>query len=347
MPHIVHLLEATAGGTQRHVRELSATLDPKRFTQTLVLSPTRNPSHFGDGIAPHVRVITLPMARGISPARDFFALVKLVRLLRSLSPDILHAHSSKAGALGRLAAAHLRIPCVYTPHGLSFCDTTLTPFRRATYLRIEKFLARFTTAFVALSREEFYIARDTLRIPPARIWRIPNGTDTQAVDCNRTQSDAPDIAFVGRAAPQKGLDVFLRAVEILRAARPGLRVLAVTDAPDEVAAWREACRAAVFVMPSRWEAAPYTLLDAMAHGMAIAASRVGGVADLLRDNENALLVEPGNPAALAAACARLLDDAPLRARLAQQARHDARPLTPSGMAAQYEILYVRSQRPAG
>ncbi|MCL1888715.1 MAG: glycosyltransferase, partial [Kiritimatiellaeota bacterium] len=220
--HIVHVLEAADGGTLRHVRELSATLDPLRFTQTLVLSPLRNPAHCADNIAPHVRVITLPMTRALSPWRDFAALVKLARLLKKIAPDIVHAHSSKAGALARLACAWLRVPCVYTPHALSFLDTTLPSFKRALYRGVEKFLARKTAAFVAVSREEERVARDVLKIPSDRVHFIPNGIRFPNEKMERV-GDAPlSVAFIGRDAPQKGLDLFLRASDMLKKNHPDL-----------------------------------------------------------------------------------------------------------------------------
>ena len=338
--HIVHILEATAGGTMRHVRELSAALDPQRFTQTLILSPTRNPGHYADNIAPHIRVIALPMARNISPLRDCVSFFKLLRLLRELAPDIVHAHSSKAGALARLAASRLGIPCVYTPHAISFLDTTLSRLRKNAYRAIETFLARRTAAFVALSREEFHIARDTLKIPPKKIWRIPNGIHFPNVQIPKSLNvQMPSIAFIGRAAPQKGLDLFQKAAALLQARFSAFRVTTVTDAPDETVAWQASEAATVVVMPSRWEGLPYTLLDAMARGKAIVATRVGGMRDVLRDGENGLLVEPENFNAIAAACSRLLNDAPLRERLGTQAREDARAYDVATMARRHEALY--------
>ncbi len=333
---VVHILEAVAGGTQRHVRELSAALDPQRFRQTLILSPLRNPEHYADNIAPHVRVITLPMSAAISPWRDLRAMFKLARLLREIAPDVVHAHSSKAGALARIVCAWHGVPCVYTPHALAFCDTTISRLRRGLYRAIEQWLARWTTAFVALSHEEVRLARDTLHLPASRVHHIPNGTSTQY---DPQQPAENMIGFLGRNAPQKGLDLFLRAAELLRKNFPDLHTLAVTNAENDVVAWHDLCHATVFVLPSRWEGLPYTLLDAMARGMAIVATRVGGMADVLQDEHNALLVPPENSAAIAAACERLLRDTALRTRLAKQAQHDAQNFGLEKMCRRYETLY--------
>ena len=183
MKHIVHVLEATAGGTLRHVRELSGALNPKRFKQTLVLK--NSPAWEQDAPA----TFFISMAHEISPWKDFIAFIKLTRMLGQLKPDIVHAHSSKAGALARMACAVLRVPCVYTPHAFSFLDTTLSKKRRAFYRTVEKFLARFTSVLIAVSREEARITREKLGLQEARVRLIPNGVRLPTNDERRTASE--------------------------------------------------------------------------------------------------------------------------------------------------------------
>ena len=284
------------------------------------------------------------MAHEISLWRDVIAFIRLVCLLRKIKPDIVHAHSSKAGALARTACAVLRVPCVYAPHAFSFLDTTLSKRRRAFYFWVEKILARLTSALVAVSQEEARIAREKLGLPESRVFHIPNGIRLPTTDDRLSTSDVGSrksevIAFIGRDAPQKGLDIFLRAAALLKKDFPNLQVITVTDAPDETVAWQAAGLATIIVLPSRWEGLPYTLLDAMARGKAVVATRVGGIADVLRDGENGLLVEPENPAAVAEACARLLREPALRARLGEQARWDARGYGLQKMRQEYENLY--------
>jgi glycosyltransferase involved in cell wall biosynthesis len=151
--------------------------------------------------------------------------------------------------------------------------------------------------------------------------------------------DGPTLAFAGRLGPQKALGVALEAV----AAVPGVSLAIAGDGPDRGALERRAQELGVdgrtrflgsvsrdvvlrlfraadaTVLSSSWENLPHTVLEALAVGSPVIATAVGGVPEVVRDGENGLLVPPSDPGALAAAIRRLLDDNPLRTRLADAA----------------------------
>jgi glycosyltransferase involved in cell wall biosynthesis len=284
---------------------------------------------------------TLNMAR--KPAvRDAFDLLALRRLQRGR--DLVHLHSSKAAALGRVAALSLggrhRPVVVVTAHYWSW----LVGGRWAPLYRwIERLLASRCDAIVAVSEREALEGRVVLgSAAPLRL--IPNGVDRdhfspdgEAAD---RDPDTPLLVCVGRLSYQKGQDVAIRALALLGDPMARLRLVGAESGGgeraglDDLAAslgvadrieWRGAVddtapeyRAAdVVLAPSRWDGLSLALLEAMACGATIVASDVNGSESL---GDGGVVVPPDDPRALADGIDRLLQDAPRRRRLGASAR---------------------------
>ena len=283
----------------------------------------------------------LNMAR--SPAvRDVFDLVALRRLQRGR--DVVHLHSSKAAALGRVAALTLgrrrRPAVVVTAHYWSW----LVGGRWASLYRwIERRLARRCDAIVAVSEGEAKEGRAVLGAS-APIELISNGVDRDRFSPDGRPADrdhdVPLLVCVGRLSRQKGQDVAIRALARSNDRTARLRLVGAESAEGERARlealagslgvagrieWRGAVedtgpeyRAAdVVVAPSRWDGLSLALLEAMASGATIVASEVNGSESL---GDAGVIVPPDDPEALAEAIDRLLEDAPRRRRLGEAAR---------------------------
>lgn len=280
------------------------------------------------------------LTRPVRPVNDLQALIRLVRLFRHERPAVIHTHTSKAGALGRLAGALAGIKTiVHTPHGHVYYGHFSRPVSRL-FLRIERRLARWTTRLIALTEAE----RDE-----HLAWGV--GTREQfavvpsGIDLSRFQSlvgvrrpvppglpvkpDAVVVGSVGWLTDVKGHRYLIEALALVRAEIPNLHLLlvgsgdrrrgleglvaqrgladAVTfagerqDVPDCLAALD------VFVLPSLNEGMGRALIEAMAAGRPVIASRVGGVPALIEERRNGLLVPPADPAALARALRELLE----------------------------------------
>ncbi len=345
--HIVEVLEATAGGTRRHLRDLVLGLDRSRFRLTVIASLARDADFGRDidlfrmaGVAVHL----LPMKRRIAPLADAVALVRLIRLVRRLRPDIIHAHSSKAGLLARLAARTAGgVPTVYTPHAFAFLSDS--PWR-GLYLACERWAARRTGRLIAVSREERDWACDGVRglgLPVDRVRLIPNGIEAGGMQ-PMTDQTHPLIGFVGRMCRQKGPDLFLAVARRIHAARPDVRFLMVGDGPwlgwvegrlrrtgldacvllrtarDEIEVAEHLLDLDALVMPSRWEGLPYTLLEAMASGVPVVATAVGGIADVLETEGAGLLCLFGDVEGLAVRALAVVNDRELAGRIRAGAR---------------------------
>lgn len=329
-----------------------------------------------------VRWQVLPsLTRALHPIKDLIALWSLVRLFRRERPAIVHTHTSKAGALGRLAARIARVPVlVHTPHGHVYYGH----FNRLLswlFLHIERMLARVTTSMIALTeaeREEHLSRRIG---SPATFAVIPSGIDVErfrriAVGAGARPAGVtyPESAFVigsvGWLTQVKGQRVLIEAVARLKSKYPRVHVLLIgsgglrgdleklaarlgvkssveflgmrTDVPECLGALH------CFVLPSLNEGMGRALVEAMAAARPVVASRVGGIPAIVEDRRTGLLVPPGDADALAAAIAEVIDR-PEWARtmgLAARDRIDATFSVPA-MVQAVEAVYDEALRRVG
>lgn len=312
---VLHLLEATGGGTRRHVLDLLPALQRAGVETELVFSPLRYPAFFADAAQLResgVRTIALPMARGARPLLDLRALRRLVAHLRLSPPTILHLHSFKAGLLGRMAVALLRrpLPVVYTPHCIAFA-TGLPLAQRRVVRALEMLCAPYTTRFIAVSRHEAGVLRWAGLAASERIVTIINGVDAQhfrpqagTLRAGSADSSHPFVVgCFGRLTAQKNQSLLLRALSMLRREGVDARLLLCGGGEDEAMLRALAeqlridphiewtgevsdarsyyARCDIVASPSRWEGCPYAVLEAMATQLPVIGARVGGIPELL------------------------------------------------------------------
>ncbi|MGW2037880.1 glycosyltransferase [Streptomyces virginiae] len=280
-------------------------------------------------------------------------------LLRRVRPDLLHAHSAKAGLAGRLAARGT-LPTVFQPHAWSF--DAVGGATAALALRWERYGARWADRVLCVSEAERR-AGETEGIN-AHWTVIRNGVDLDhfrpgAPDPGRDRAEAraalplppsfpadgPLAVCAGRICAQKGQDILLRAWPEVLATVPTARLALVGDGPDterlrrtaalsgigvhfagaaaDIRPWLRA--ADLVVLPSRWEGMALAPLEAMACGRPVLVSDVSGARESLPPGQGRLcLVPPEDPTALAKALGRLLAEPRLLAELGEQARQHAR-----------------------
>ncbi len=334
---IAHVVEATEGGVARHVLDLVTHLDPAACTCVVYASLQRSPLWAGRFAALREAGITvreIPMARLPNPG----AVRQIGAWAVRDGVDILHLHSAKAGYLGRLAARDLDTPVVYTPHAFPFQRST--DWRRPLYRMIERRLAALTTVIVCVSegeREEALAAG----LPEEKLvviangldvaqWPLPTREEWQAARAALALSPEDQVVgFLGRLAPQKGADLLVPAAEEVLGDFPHAQILLWGDGPQRNGLTRAARtlglrrvrflgetpdpRAAflamdVFVAPSRWEAGPYAVLEAMACALPVVASEVPGHTDAVVHDGTGILIPPELPGPLAGAIHSLLRD---------------------------------------
>jgi glycosyltransferase involved in cell wall biosynthesis len=291
-----------------------------------------------------VECIVIPsLGRELRPLRDLRTAWELYRTVRRLDPDVVHTHKAKAGALGRLVALLARVPVrVHTFHGHVF-HGYFGPAKTQIFLGIERILARFTSRLVALSggladelAGRYHIAeRDHFSIVPLGLDLAPFAASQQYSGTLRRMIGAADgdelIAIVGRMVPVKDHRTFVEAARLLQRPRAKFVFIGGGELEDEIKqlakdlpchflGWQRDLHKlypdlSALVLSSVNEGTPVALIEAMAAGIPVAATRVGGVADVLRQGARGELAPAGDPAALAQAIERALASKPRAARI--------------------------------
>lgn len=310
-----------------HTRHRITVVSPAHTNAPFAVETTRSGAR-------HVTLLDDERTPQLGDVRAVFALRRLMR-----EYDIVHLHSSKAGAVGRLAAGSLgrkRPPMVFTPHAWSW----MVGGRFAMLYRVvERVLARVCDVIVAVSASEAAEAGRVLKRSSRKIIVIENGVDRERFSPHGPQAPrdaAPLIVCVGRLARQKGQDVALRAVAAMRTEHVRIRFVGAGD-NEQLAALAHTLgiadrvewvgpvvdvashyRAAdVCLAPSRWEGMSLVFLEAMACGVALVASRVPGAEAV---GDAGVLVQPDDHEAVARALDDLFDDPARRRDLGSAAR---------------------------
>jgi glycosyltransferase involved in cell wall biosynthesis len=345
-PRLLYVVTlAEVGGAQSYVRDLMSAMGDE-FEVAVA-------AH-GDGplraAAADLGVPFFPLhnvRRALSPLHDPLGLIELVRLFRRLRPDIVHLNSSKAGVLGRLAGALARVPVrIFTAHGWAFKATTGTGARL--YLVADRLVRPLTTMVVCVSETE---RRAGLA---ARVCTVDNSTViANAVEVGELARDvtghdprAPLIVSVGRLAEPKDFSTLVSALSRLDAGTTRLRILGDGPLREALAAQIEGLgldgsvelagevtdvgrhldEADVFVLSSRSEGMPISVLEAMSAGLPVVATDVGGLSEVVVDGTTGFLVPAGDADALASRLHALIVDPDLRTRFGDSGHSRARDL---------------------
>lgn len=355
-PLVIHIItRLEPGGSSRNVVD-SCAAQARDYDVVLISGPHKESGALLKLLPREVIYLEVrDLQRELRAARDFRALLELKREISRLEPDIVHTHTSKAGALGRLAAAMANLRSkkpaiiIHTPHG-HLLYGYYGPFKTFIFRLAEKFLAKFTDYFIALTPGELRESA-AAGVGRAAQWEVVHsGVDFKppAAPARKADLGIADyeiaVGTVARLEPVKGVEYLIRAAALLDrklpAARfrlviigggelePGLRRLAgrlgisgrviFTGFRPDAAALMPALD--IYAQPSLNEAMGRAPLEAQSLGVPVVVSRVCGLPDIIREGETGLSVKAGDPAALALALERLMLSEKLRARMGAAAR---------------------------
>jgi glycosyltransferase involved in cell wall biosynthesis len=374
--HLVTKLEF--GGAQINTLYTAEHLDPERFDAYLLCGPGGMlKSRLGE--ADRLRIVPA-LGREIRPGKDLRALFQLVRLLRRIRPQIVHTHSSKAGILGRLAAALAAVPVViHSVHGFSFSPHQ-SFFKRSFYRFAEKACRRLTDHFIFVARADIDLA---CRLKLVRPLRNDAGRDNFSLirsgfplakffargpaAAARERFGLPAGSFVcGTVAPFKPQKGLLHLVDIAAKAigkNPNIFFFIAGDGegrPQLEAELQRRGIAANFRLPgfipdvenamdgfdigvstALWEGLPQSLVQLRLKKKAIVASDIPGNREVIRDGQNGFLLPIADHERFAAAILQLAADAESCRRLGDFAAEDFSAWSAEVMVARQEELYQR------
>jgi len=348
------------GGPALHVAYLTAGLADRGYDTTLVAGTVGRgeESMAFVAAAKGVRIEVIEeLGRSISPFRDARAIWRLAQLIRRERPTILHTHTAKAGAVGRVAAllaGGARPPIVvHTFHG----HVLRGYFNRVATLgfrTLERLLAYVTTKLIAVSPE---VRDDLVRlgVAPASKFAVirlgieldqrVGGTDGKRAETRRLlglRGDPFIVGWVGRMTAVKRTDLVVQVLRSLVDHGVDAQLLLVGDGPDrdhleryahdlgvikrclflgyqeDVARYYDAIDA--LLLPSVNEGTPVSVIEALAAERPAVATRVGGIPDVIRDGVDGFLVDSADPDELAERLAELARDPPRRAAMGAAGR---------------------------
>lgn len=276
----------------------------------------------------------------VRPLKDIPALFEIRALLKELQPDLVSTHSGKAGLLGRLASRALKLKVVHTSHGWLFTTNLGTASERF-YRLAEKCASQLSDRVVAVAESERLVSEKLRVVRPEKLVLIHNGIpDLKPPLTGEPLQEPPVLVTVARFAAPKDYDTLVKALGRLKDSPWSLQVVGDgSGRPSVEARCREMglqeritflgmrggvenilAAGSIFLLSSRREGFPISILEAMRAGLPVIASDVGGVGEAVADGETGFLFPAGDIGALQEKLARLLQSPELRLRFGQAGR---------------------------
>lgn len=301
------------GGAQVHVKDL-AYFFKKQGHEVIVLVGGTGP------FTEKLRELDIPyivlrhLVRPINPFKELLALKEIINVLCQVKPDIISLHSSKAGWLGRLAAKWLKIPVVFTAHGWSFTEGVPNK-KRLVYRWAEKLVAPFTDKIITVSEYDRELAIRYKIAYPSKIVTIHNGmSDIDSTLFAKPEVEPVHLIMVARFEEPKDHILLLEALRELKDLSWTLELIGDGPLMGRVKEKAEnikildrvqfsgtrddvpfrLSRAQIFVLASKWEGFPLSILEAMRAGLPVIASDVGGVKEAVINGVTGYLVSRGD-----------------------------------------------------
>ena len=323
------------GGAQKQLLSLIENLDKDKYSLYLCAGDYGYLKNKFKAITFLEAYFVPELARRISPLNDLIAFVKLYFFIRKNGFDIVHTHSPKASILGRWAAYLAGVKSIiYTVHGWAFHDQ-LNPLLAKLYILLEKITALITKKIIVVSSSDLGKALKNKVSSTDKCVIIHYGVDIKWAEqiFLKRKTSPPAINLIINISclkPQKGLSYFLDVAEIILRKRGDARFSIIGDGPlnekikqeiekrklkKEVAleGWKDdtagaLSRASVMVITSLWEGLPLAVIEAVISGVPVVATDTGGVLDILKDNNNGIILQRKDIQSIADATISIIDN---------------------------------------
>jgi len=397
MPKVLRILNRLAiGGPLLNASYLTKYMAPEFETMLVVGEKEdheKDASFLTDGLG--IQPVFIPeMGRSVDPRKDYMAYKKMKKLIADFKPDIVHSHSAKPGAIGRMAAKAMKVPViVHTYHGHVF-HSYFHPLKTKIFINIERKLGKKTDAIVAISQQQKKELTVDFNIAPENKFRvIPLGLDLDKFQANREEKrkafrssfgigeDEVVLTITGRLVPIKNQVLFLEGIKhLLQNTRQTIKAFIVGDGesrtlleekarqlnigfstekdskhdqPLVFTSWRSDidhinAGSDIIVLTSFNEGTPVSLIEAQAACKPVVSTRVGGIEDVVKDNETGLLSDINDVAAFCENLVRMTENKELRCKFGQAGeeyvttRYSYRRLVADMSGLYHELLSAKS-----
>ncbi|MCK4553923.1 glycosyltransferase, partial [Candidatus Parcubacteria bacterium] len=321
----------------------------------------------------NIKFYSLPhLKRAISPWNDFLALIEIIKLIKKLKPNIIHLNSSKISILGSIAFAFIRIfaisrlafirqiSIIYTVHGWVF-NEPMPKWKKLFYKYAEKFTAIFKNKIICISKLDYDIAKNRLKIPEKKLSLIYHGIkpitflpreearqnlipQSPFVIKKINEENAILVGIIANLYKTKGLEYLIQATKLIIDAGAKIKIIIIGEGEERknledlitqinlkntvllsgrIDNAAELLRGFdIFCCSSVKEGFPYAILEAMQAGLPIVSTNVGGISDMISDRKNGLLAEAKNSQNLAKKIIELINNPELAQKLGAQAKND-------------------------
>lgn len=299
---VLFFVEAMGGGVFTYITNLANGLSNDFNVYVAYAVRPQTPNDYKKYFDKKVHLIKVKnFSREVSP-KDIKAFFEMKKICKSVKPDIIHLHSSKAGFLGRWAFNGKKTPLFYTPHGYSFLMTNISPQKKKIYQLLEKLSANRNCTTISCSYGE---NKETKKFTQRALY-VDNGVNVEKIDKiigkrKELKKGTPIVFTIGRISTQKGPTLFNRIAKQF----PDIKFVWIGDGPlrnelsssnIEITGWKtekEALRLAVnydvFLLTSKWEGLPMSLLEAMYLKKLAIVSNVVGNNNVITNSVNGYL----------------------------------------------------------
>lgn len=321
------------GGASVHLLDLASGVQKAGNDVTLLIG--------GDGIIKDIaksrglNCITINhLVREISIRKDILSFLEIKKILAKINPDIVHAHSSKAGILGRLAAKSLKIPAVFTAHGWAFSEGVPNKTRKF-YIAIERFMTNFSNRIITVSDYDKKLALKNKIGCEKLLTTIHNGMPAIERNATKIINKNVKLIMVARFEEPKNQRAVIESLSSIKHLNWSAEFVgdgplltqnkqlasslnlsdriffsgARSDIPDRLNS------ADIFILISKWEGLPLTILEAMRSSLPVIASCVGGIPEAVDQGKTGYLIDRDDSHGLTNALARLIESSNLRSAM--------------------------------
>lgn len=314
---ILYIVEAMGGGVFTYIVDLANELVNQYDMYIAYAVRKQTPKNYKEYFDNRIHLIEVKnFGRAIDVSKDLKAFFEIRKIADEIKPDIIHLHSSKAGALGRFAFNGNKIPMFYTPHGYSFLMEDCKPMKRVIYKMVESVCAKRNCTTISCSVGEH---QETLKLTKRAAY-VNNGINMAELQNIMDKTEKVEHPFtvvtLGRICYQKNPTLFNEIAEKL----PEIRFVWIGDGEfreelksknieitgwaDRATAIRYAVNADVFLLPSRWEGLPISLLESMYMKKICVVSNVIGNRDVIKSRLNGFVCDTVEDYVQAIQCAK-------------------------------------------